>query len=164
MVLKFLWPLAFACIFYFLFTSSWKSADMMLYGSMACSVSAVALIVSGVRTSSNVLNSVLTFGPLLNLGKISYGVYLWHFPVFRVMKVRHGFSNAEVLLYGTLVTLVAALMSYVYIERPLLCLRKRDDFVLVRKFKQLSFGWSIASFVFGCTVASYIYLKRYGLQ
>ncbi|MDJ0663488.1 MAG: acyltransferase [Acidimicrobiia bacterium] len=65
------------------------------------------------------INRVMTLSPLLYLGKISYGLYLWHYTVYFVVK-----KNVTVYPYKPLLqislSLIVAALSYRYIERPFL--------------------------------------------
>jgi peptidoglycan/LPS O-acetylase OafA/YrhL len=61
--------------------------------------------------------SILDWRPLVGLGVISYGVYLWHGPIIRSLP-----DVAPPLVVGPLVVLVA-IASYHWIERPFLMRR-----------------------------------------
>lgn len=60
--------------------------------------------------------------PLRQLGRISYGVYLWHLPVFTVLASLDVGPFVQTLL-GVLVTLVICMASWVWVELP--CLRHK---------------------------------------
>jgi peptidoglycan/LPS O-acetylase OafA/YrhL len=71
---------------------------------------------------------VLALRPLAALGLISYGIYLWHYPIVTTLRA-HGVGDSGGL--GTLVlagsalglAVAAAALSYVAVERPALRLR-----------------------------------------
>ena len=67
----------------------------------------------------------LAVSGLRALGRISYGLYLWHYPVIRVLEERspEDLSGAEQVLAVAL-TLGAAGLSYILLERPLLGLKR----------------------------------------
>ena len=72
---------------------------------------------------------------LIYLGKISYGLYVFHVPCREVARwlvsgIRHGMLFAP-LLQMTLTVLVAAL-SYRYFEKPFLRLKARFEFIKTR--------------------------------
>ena len=62
------------------------------------------------------LARVLSWRPLQLLGLISYGLYLWHFPIFMA-------AGATPFTLG--LSLVVAAMSYRYVEAPFLRLKRR---------------------------------------
>ena len=73
----------------------------------------------GVQHSGRV-TSALSWRPLVGLGAISYGVYLFHFPVYVLMSAdRVGHSGWQLLVGRVAVTLAIALASYWLIERPI---------------------------------------------
>lgn len=55
---------------------------------------------------------------------LSYGMYLWHYPVIRLLSDL-GVHGDQLLPAGLATTVVAALVSYALVERPLL---RRDRF------------------------------------
>ncbi|MCX4703580.1 acyltransferase [Streptomyces sp. NBC_01373] len=55
---------------------------------------------------------------------LSYGMYLWHYPVIRLLSDL-GVDGGRLLPAGIVVTVAAALASYLLVERPLL---RRDRF------------------------------------
>jgi peptidoglycan/LPS O-acetylase OafA/YrhL len=62
---------------------------------------------------------VLTWSPVVLIGKISYSAYLWHVPVFAF--VRQYFSDAPgpVVMFGlSVLSLVAAYFSWKFVETP----------------------------------------------
>lgn len=62
--------------------------------------------------------------PMVWLGEVSFGIYLWHFPVqIAIKKAAQGFFDGTwlslaALILTTAVTLVLAALSYQYVERP----------------------------------------------
>ena len=64
------------------------------------------------------LRRVLGHPALLYLGSISYGIYLWHFPLLHAFGglVRHGELFTTVAL--TAITVLVASLSWFLVERP----------------------------------------------
>jgi peptidoglycan/LPS O-acetylase OafA/YrhL len=69
--------------------------------------------------------TVLEWRPLRYTGRVSYGLYLWHFPVFAVVRSHFDLPGlVEVMALVGLSYAVAAL-SFVFIEQPFLRLKRR---------------------------------------
>jgi peptidoglycan/LPS O-acetylase OafA/YrhL len=59
------------------------------------------------------------------IGKRSYGLYLWHFPIFVVIDTRWGLESWSARLGGIAATAVVVTLSYKFIERPFLARKDR---------------------------------------
>lgn len=83
-------------------------------------IAALVLIVCAVSGPGSVVARVLSFRPLTLVGTISYGIYLWHWPVnvfLTPARVHvHGFW-LHVLQFA--LTFVIAIVSYRVLERPI---------------------------------------------
>lgn len=65
--------------------------------------------------------------PLRAIGLISYSLYLWHWPIFSLYRITHGFSLPFGVAIGLIaLALMVATISFVGIERPLN--RRRNSF------------------------------------
>ncbi|OYN79325.1 hypothetical protein CG716_13335 [Mycolicibacterium sphagni] len=82
-------------------------------------VAAVAVIAPVALEQNGPVAWVLSTPPLVWLGVISYGVYLWHWPVFLVLNgERTDWSGLPLFAARCVVTLVLAVGSWWLIERP----------------------------------------------
>lgn len=65
---------------------------------------------------------------LRHVGKISYGMYLWHVPIF-VLVGHSGLGDSSKMLIASAATLCIAELSFHYWERPFLVLKDRFGYV-----------------------------------
>jgi peptidoglycan/LPS O-acetylase OafA/YrhL/lysophospholipase L1-like esterase len=89
-------------------------------GGLLVFAAAVALVVLAVVQRRSVLRTVFSPAPIRWVGAISYGLYLWHWPIYVVLTpARTGLSDPQLLWLRLLVTFVVATGSYYVVERPI---------------------------------------------
>src|SRR5215207_7033031 len=77
------------------------------------SLVAIAVVVHPAAAGSRLL---LSWGPLVELGKRSYGLYLWHWPIFVILDGTHG--SAGRFVAGVVITGEVSELSYRFVETP----------------------------------------------
>jgi peptidoglycan/LPS O-acetylase OafA/YrhL len=83
------------------------------------------------------LARILAARPLVHLGRISYGVYLFHAPLLAALEVKLGFSakTIEAERYLPILAVLAAgsigaaALHYRAVERPILAMRRPRPFL-----------------------------------
>lgn len=89
-------------------------------GFLIAAMSAAGVVTSAVRDPDGWLARALSVRPLRALGRISYGVYLWHYPLFLwIDGQRTALEGYPLLGVRCAVTLVVASLSYVLVEQPI---------------------------------------------
>jgi peptidoglycan/LPS O-acetylase OafA/YrhL len=79
-----------------------------------------ALVLAFGNSEKSVAGRMLSVSPLVFLGKISYSLYLWHWPiiVFWRFQTQEDVSELRYALPIAGLSVVAAVLSYYFIERP----------------------------------------------
>ncbi len=96
-------------------TSSW----MYRGGYLVAAIATAAVIGAAVQPRRNAIRSLLSPRPLRWVGTISYGLYLWHWPVFLTLTTaRTGLDGTALLLVRIGVSVVLAVISYYLVELP----------------------------------------------
>ncbi|WP_041783339.1 acyltransferase family protein [Mycolicibacterium chubuense] len=95
-------------------------ADEFRHGLLfVVAVAAVLVIAPVALEQSGPVARMLSMAPLVGLGAISYGVYLWHWPIFLVLNgERTGNSGWQLFALRCAATVAVATVSWWLIEQP----------------------------------------------
>lgn len=100
-------------------TATSDQNDRWLYrgGFAAFSLLSLALVMAARQPGP--LRAVLGLAPLAWIGRISYGIYLYHWPIFLLLSPqRTGLDRAPLFAGRAAVTLAVAVVSFYVIEQP----------------------------------------------
>ena len=107
-----------------LITTDFASPVMHEGGFTILAGTTALLLVNLMCSDGGVLRSFLELRPLVWVGKVSYGLYLWHYPVFKWM-AHFSLPWPAKLALAVLVTFAVTSISFYALERPVLSLKRR---------------------------------------
>ncbi len=117
---------------------------MYPYGLLGLDAAVALLIIAAVVRPGCLTARILAVRPLRALGTISYGMYLWHFPLFLwLSEDATGVSGGRLLALRLAITLAVSTASYVLIEQPIR--QRRRPAWLIRALTPLAAGGSVAA-------------------
>ena len=123
------------------------------YGLLAVDAAMVGVILAVVARPSCAAGRLLSLAPLRGVGAISYGLYLWHFPLFLWLdEGSTGLTGAPLLAARLGAALAVSLVSYICIEQPIR--QRRRPAWLVRSLAPLGAGAAFASLLVASAAAS----------
>ena len=95
--------------------------NFMFEGGFLICAALAALVVADARLiEPGRLSRALAWPPLHFIGTISYGIYLWHWPVIVYLTAsRTGLPTVSLAIVRVLVTLALSTASYYLVERPI---------------------------------------------
>ncbi len=129
------------------------SAWLYPYGLVGVDGAIALVIATVVLMPESLVGRTLSWMPLRALGVISYGIYLWHFPLFLWLTTAStGLSGTPLLILRLFVTLGVSVLSFVLVEQPVR--RHTLPTPLVRWLAPAAAVGAAASIVFGSTLAA----------
>ena len=98
----------------------WSDAWLGRGGYTVIALAAAAVIAAAVQPGPTRVGGILAVAPLRWLGRISYGAYLWHWPIFQYLTpARTGLDFWPLTALRLGATILAAVLSLRLIEEPL---------------------------------------------
>ncbi|MEZ5157374.1 MAG: acyltransferase family protein [Candidatus Nanopelagicales bacterium] len=116
---RWLGPLALALVIALMVVISDRTVWLYEGGFLVFALVSAALLVTVQAHPDGMVGRVLSIPPVVWVGRISYGLYLWHWPVYVVLSPdRTGLAGWGLLLLRVAVTFGAATLSYYLVEMP----------------------------------------------
>jgi peptidoglycan/LPS O-acetylase OafA/YrhL len=91
----------------------WHDLWVVMWGIPLVEIATAAVLIASLRRGSQV-SAMLSQPLLVWLGKLSYGLYLWHYPIFVYLRERYTWD--VVLLAGVPLSVALAAVSYHTVE------------------------------------------------
>ena len=102
-----------------IYTSEYNT---LLYrgGFLLVAILGLIVIISSGKQHT-LMSRLLSFKPVVFIGKISYSLYLWHFPVLVLTTPVSEIGNPNIyfVILRVILTFVVAIVSYVFVETPI---------------------------------------------
>lgn len=113
-------PLGVLCLIAFFMLITEQTTWMYEGGFLAFALVCAVLLAALQARPQGRLALALSWGPLVWVGKISYGLYLWHWPVYVVLNpARTDTSGPALLAVRFAATFALATASYYFVEMPI---------------------------------------------
>ncbi len=97
------------------------SAVLYRGGLLACGLAAVVIILDISTPGPSLVAPILALSPLRYLGAISYGLYLYHWPIYRFLgEADLGLDGWSLTAARVLTSLLVAVLSWRFVEQPIL--------------------------------------------
>ncbi len=125
--------------------------------SLLADGAAVLLILAAHYAPNSPAGKLLELRPLVAVGKISYGLYLWHYPISMALYL-HRLPSPWVIGLGIPASFICAALSYWFVERPALRWRSLPGLRL-RQLGIVAVGLSIAGIL---AAGSYFFHETVG--
>lgn len=107
-------------------THQGMQGPIALCGALTICGGSSVLLIAHLLTASRGLVRVFAWRPVVWVGRVSYGIYLFHFPIFQyVAHQRLSYGRTLVIEYAVLAA--AVLVSWFVIEQPALRLKRRFE-------------------------------------
>jgi peptidoglycan/LPS O-acetylase OafA/YrhL len=108
----------------FFFTISYLDRHLYNFYFVIIEIAAFIIILNSLINKSDFINKVLRNKILMFIGTISYGLYLWHYPIIRFFH-QYDFSRFATAVLAIATSLAMTILSWYMIEKPILKLKRK---------------------------------------
>ena len=122
--LRILNPILILALIYISTNITWINKQMYYWFFFDVGFITALLILHLFLNKNTIVHKILSMRWIVWVGSISYGLYLWHYPIYRTMDSL-GYGDIEMLVYGTCISFIFSTFSYYIIEKPILKLKKK---------------------------------------
>jgi len=91
---------------------------MPLPGALLSVAGTLLLLCAGRHGPTGVWSRMLSLPPMVAIGRISYSLYLWHWPVFVGLRWTLELESTSARILAVVLSLVLAMLSYRWVEQP----------------------------------------------
>ena len=137
-------------------TAYWADRQAYPFAWAAPAVLGSLLVIAGVSAgdmSASWVARLLRSQPFVLVGKLSYSLYLWHWPVYVLFRWTVGLDHPVSMAVAVALTFSLAALSYVLVERPIRRGRwvqaQPKALVVVVGLGCVALLWSTAKFAYG---------------
>ena len=89
-------------------------------GFFLIGLSVASVILAAIAAPRSIVPRLLSWSPVRYVGRISYGLYIWHWPIFIWLDhARTGLYGYELFAVRVAVTFVVSVVSFHLVERPI---------------------------------------------
>jgi peptidoglycan/LPS O-acetylase OafA/YrhL len=145
--------LALAAVLVSMITLGGNPGWLYPFGLAGVDLAVAVVIATAVLCPASLVARALSWRPLRALGKISYGLYLWHYPLFLWLdSASTGLTGTALLGLRLAVTVAVSVVSFVVIEQPIR--ERRLPGWMVRSLAPLAAGGAVASLLVASTASA----------
>lgn len=111
-------PCCCVCLLAFFLFADWQAPFTYIAGLGIVNLLATAAIAGLLLAPASNWAQLLRTNMVAWVGRLSYGLYLWHYPVYRAIQDA-GMGPDAMLIFGPPLSLLLASLSYYGVERPI---------------------------------------------
>lgn len=124
-IVSLLWLPAMAGLVYLFAIYRMEDKFMYYFGFSMAAV--CSMIIIWAVEENTPLKRLLSIKPLPYLGKLSYSIYLWHYPIFYFLRQDYGLSHLSTMMIGIPFCLILSIATHELIEKQFLKFRHIDS-------------------------------------